>query len=346
MAMSDPKERGVSSLLLRPMAAVVAERGVDVPAVLHDLGIAEADLEDPTRFLPVGTDLRLLNEGARRTGDPNFGLHVGERMAFGAVGLFEYVVASSPTMGAALQNALTASQLFSDFPWLELRFDDHVAYLGRRYRSAHLHTAPTRHAAELFMAAAIVRLRAFTSPQWSPYEVWFRHPAPAQISDHARLFRTTLRFDAPSDDMVFDRALLDRPLRTADPHLASLLDRYAYDSLASRPQSFLDRARQASTAQIRDRPSLAAIAKVLHLSPRTFQRLLLAEHTSYSDLLDTTRKQLALRYLDDPSIAIVEVALAVGYASLSTFYLAFRRWTGLRPGEYRREQAASQRRVS
>lgn len=342
--MSAPTELGVSSLLLGPMATVVAKRGVDVAAVLDDLGLAAEDLADPSRFLPVGSDLRLLNESARRSGDPNFGLHVGEHMAFGAVGLFEYVVATSPTLGAALQNALTASRLLSDFAWLELRFDDDLVYLGRRYRSAQITTIPTRHTSELFMAATIVRLRTFMSPEWSPLEIRFRHSAPAQTDDHARLFRTTLKFGAPSDDMVFDRAVLERPLRTADRHLASLLDRYAFDSLASRPRSFLDCARRAIATQIRgQRPSLAAIAKLLHVSPRTFQRLLLAENTSYSDLLDATRKELALQYLDNPSVTIVEIALAVGYSSLSTFYLAFRRWTGLRPAEYRRERTAAQR---
>ena len=78
------------------------------------------------------------------------------------------------------------------------------------------------------------------------------------------------------------------------------------------------------------------LARQVDVSPRTLHRCLQESGTSYQTPLDAVRWDLARSYLEERHFAIEEVAFLLGFAETSTFYRAFRRWTGMTPGEFRR----------
>ncbi|MCF4615477.1 helix-turn-helix transcriptional regulator, partial [Acinetobacter baumannii] len=82
------------------------------------------------------------------------------------------------------------------------------------------------------------------------------------------------------------------------------------------------------------------VAKSLGLSIRSLQRKLSAENTSYSELLDQTRHELALSYIKNSSHNITEIAYILGFTDVSSFTRAFRRWTDLSPIHYREKYLA------
>jgi len=81
--------------------------------------------------------------------------------------------------------------------------------------------------------------------------------------------------------------------------------------------------------------SLVALAARIGMSERTLQRKLSGQGTSHQKLLDEMRRELALRYLRDPNIAICEAAYLLGFSESSAFHRAFKRWTGATPSEFR-----------
>jgi AraC-like DNA-binding protein len=85
--------------------------------------------------------------------------------------------------------------------------------------------------------------------------------------------------------------------------------------------------------------SLAAVAAKLKMSERTLQRKLEAEGASFDAPLDDFRRDLALRYLADPKVAVAEVAYLLGHSEASPFHRAFERWTGKPPAEARKSAA-------
>jgi AraC-like DNA-binding protein len=90
---------------------------------------------------------------------------------------------------------------------------------------------------------------------------------------------------------------------------------------------------------IRDgQTSLAALAEAHHLSPRSLQRRLAEQGSSFQHLLDSTRQQLAEAYLRDPHLELAEIALLLGYSEQSAFARAFRQWTGLAPAQWRKQK--------
>jgi AraC-like DNA-binding protein len=105
---------------------------------------------------------------------------------------------------------------------------------------------------------------------------------------------------------------------------------FALDGFVGRVQSFV-----ADTLRERA-PSLRAIARRLHMSPRTLQRRLEAYGTSFHALVDDLRRELALAYLADPRLSLAEISFLVRFSGRSAFHRAFRKWTGRTPLQHRR----------
>jgi AraC-like DNA-binding protein len=100
--------------------------------------------------------------------------------------------------------------------------------------------------------------------------------------------------------------------------------------------AFYQRLQQTIADQLHLRPvNQEQLAQQLNINVRNLQRRLQALGTNYQTLLDQARRQLALRLMKDPSLTLYEVSFRVGYTEPSAFYKAFRRWTGMTPGDYR-----------
>ena len=84
--------------------------------------------------------------------------------------------------------------------------------------------------------------------------------------------------------------------------------------------------------------SIGEVAEVFDSSPRTLQRLLTAERTSYTRLLEQTRMEIAGELLASTEIVIADIARQVGYLHPTNFTRAFRRWAGVSPREYRHQR--------
>ncbi len=135
---------------------------------------------------------------------------------------------------------------------------------------------------------------------------------------------------------------LARPLPTSNPDIALANERVALEYLER-----LDR--NDIVAQVRRRilellpsgpPTQTEIARALALSPRTLHRRLAELKTSFAGLLDDTRRELAGGYLQRADYSIAEVAYLLGFAEVSSFNRAFRRWTGTAPSAVRRGLAS------
>jgi AraC-like DNA-binding protein len=82
------------------------------------------------------------------------------------------------------------------------------------------------------------------------------------------------------------------------------------------------------------------MALQLHMSRRTLQRKLAEIETTYQKLVDDTRRDLALRYIEDPRHSITDITFMLGFSQQSAFTRAFKRWTGMPPTDYRGRRIA------
>jgi AraC-like DNA-binding protein len=132
---------------------------------------------------------------------------------------------------------------------------------------------------------------------------------------------------------------LEQPQKHAEPRLQAVLERQLDELVSQLPQdqSFPGRVKSHLATQLLDgEPVVSTIASKLHMSPRTLQRRLNDEGTSFAKVLAGLRRDLALRYLLEPRRTINEVAFLLGFVEVSAFHRAFKRWTGKTPAEYQR----------
>jgi AraC-like DNA-binding protein len=176
--------------------------------------------------------------------------------------------------------------------------------------------------------------------EWSPARVGFAHRAPADVSEHERYFRAPISWGGGINYVEIPIGVLDRPVITRDEMLFSVLDAQAQQLIASRPTKSdgLAKIRATVRAVLEDgQPQLADVAKRLKTSPRTLQRRLGAAGTSFQDVVDSVREELARIYMADTErkYTVGELAYLLGFSEISALSRAFKRWTGMTPTQWR-----------
>jgi len=120
--------------------------------------------------------------------------------------------------------------------------------------------------------------------------------------------------------------------------LSATLEQHAERLLAALPEArtYATRVREHLVLALQaGEPTLHTVVVALRTSERTLRRRLAEEGVTFSDLLSDVRRELALRYLEDPRLSVDEIAFLLGFANGSAFRRAFRRWTGVSPSEKR-----------
>lgn len=154
----------------------------------------------------------------------------------------------------------------------------------------------------------------------------FRHRAPPRLGEHRRLFGRLPLFSRPHDALVFSAALLRRPSRNANPDMHGVLTRHAEEQTRELSENrLLNRVRYLIELRLGEGYGLRQCAAELGLGSGALQRALAAGGASFRQVRDEVRRQRASEMLL-AGRAIREVAKACGFAELSPFYRAFRRW--------------------
>jgi AraC-like DNA-binding protein len=312
-------------------------RGHDLAPVLATMGATPDDLVDVDGRIPRRAFLDAFELAVELTGDPDLGLHVGESVRPIHFGVLGYLMMSCETMRQAAERHRR---------WLELIADgERVEYVRRGDRSVHTSHFPDRDpdppACAIACAAAstVTFVRWLTGPDDGLVRVELPYPEPPSRAEHDRLFRCELVFDAPNLAYWRDAAVVHRPLVQGDAALRRQMEERAAMLAASRGavDGVVRDVRTLVARRLAEGvPGLDAAAALLGLTPRALARRLAEHGTSFTKIVDDSRRQLALEYVKDASLSLVDVAYLLGFSEQSAFHRAFKRWTGRAPGEYRR----------
>ncbi len=320
-----------SVVVLRNLIAFARTVGVRVDAILHGIGLSPAALDEFDHRIPESARCRVWLEAAEQSRDPLFGLHVAEHAQVGAFDVLEYALYFSSTLGDGLQHILRFYRVLCD-AWA-FKCEAHAGTMRMRRVER---TPPPE--AEANFAWLVLRARALTGVEVAPREVRFTHAAPEDTRPHAALFRCPVRFRSSTSVLVFDEKALAVRVRSANPGVERILERYMGEILERLPksESFIERTRSVvSRTLCSGHPNLRRTAHELHASPRTLQRKLGEHGTSHTELVDSVRREMAERLVADKRLSITEVAFLLGFADVSGFRRMYKRWTGVSPSSAR-----------
>jgi AraC-like DNA-binding protein len=337
-----PRESTILVKSVNKIIDAIRSEGVEPEELYGAVNFDPALLDDPDHRIPFSQFVAFYEQGARLTGDDSFGLHIGERVEPELFDVLGYVVINSPTFGEAINRLIRYHPIWTDGAFYNLEISGSQARLVYEYNDRPIDAR--RHDCEMTLSILVSFARRGTGVDWTPHEVSFQHSKPNSIVEHERIFRSQVQFDRPTNELRFDSSLLALTMMKADPGLCIILDRHAQELLLRRPRvdGLINQVRQLLSEALNagDDPKIETLSQKLGISVRTLQRKLKEEGRSHQDLLDEMRSELSKRYLQEPKLAICEVAYLLGFSEPSAFHRAFRRWTGITPKEFRRGQVS------
>lgn len=196
----------------------------------------------------------------------------------------------------------------------------------------------------LMMGSWAWRARWFTDNPSLRFDASFEGPAPPDVSAYERCFGGTVRFDQSVTAMRGPAEYLGLPVRQHDPRINGVMREQAaaeMERLDGDAVGLLPVLRRRLRDRLGTGPlTLDALAADLEIAPRTLQLRLEAQGLTFRALLDGVRERKAKQYLIEGQLNLSEIALVLGFANQSAFQHAFKRWTELSPGQWRRAQRA------
>jgi AraC-like DNA-binding protein len=324
----------ISMHLVREALLQSCAPGAASDEVLHKVGIDPAWLQQGDVRVPATAYARLWRLLARRLDDEFFGMDP-RRLKSGSLAFLCRSSMAQPDVASALESGLG---------FLSLMFERLPAQLVRQQSLAEIvlleeHPEPCR-AFTYFTYWMIVHgVACWLAGRRIPIlAIELRGPQPDFCDDYRVMFSENLRFDRPRTRMIIAADCLDVPVKRSPEELkrflaqapANILVKYRDpESLASRIKHDL---RQLPAEHW---PESESLAQRLCMSASTLRRCLAEEGQSYQGLKDSVRKELAIVWLAEPHISFAEIATRLGFADTSSFYKAFRKWSGSNPGHYR-----------
>ena len=330
-------------------AAVARLSAAQRAHVLQVAGLPAELLAQPQARVTAESFAAVWMATARELDDEFFGLDA-RRMKVGSFALLCQAVLPSQNLDRALKRILRGFAVFLDDIEGELQLEGTqavVAVTSRRIADP----AARRFAEETYLVMVHGLMCWLSGQRIALDAAEFVQSRPPHAAEYAVMYSGHLVFDAERTALRFDARLLRAPVvqnATTLKHFLRNAPQSVFlkfknpDSLTARLRRRLRDCLDAST----DWPLLDDLAREFHIAPTTLRRRLDAEGTSYQGLKDELRRDAAIHHLCHSALSIAEIGVLLGFQEASAFHRAFKKWSGMQPGEYRLRQAAGRPRPS
>ncbi len=321
------------------IAKAIDSYGYDSAEIFASVGLDHAKLRDPLARFPTPAVQQLWSVATETTEDPCFGLTVASYWHPTTMHALGYSWLASNNLAEAFDCVVRYSRIVNTAAQGVLRVEEEPDYYKLTAgRSHNFPDAPVA-AVDAVMAIMVTMCRAAYGANFHCKQVSFQHETPTCHDRFADLFQAPVFYSQPEDALFIDPEIVREPLATANPELVRINDRIVTDYLAQLDRS--DLGMRVRSQLIEHLPgghfSEAEIASALNVSQRTLQRKLRERGMSFSQLVDTARRELGLQYVRDPQYSFNEVAFLLGFTEPANFSRAFKRWYGKTPSQYRQD---------
>lgn len=305
-------------------------RGLAATTLLRGTRLAEAQLADPEATVAARQELRVAANLLQQLKNPGIGLPLGQCYQLSAYGMLGYGLMSSANGAAALALARRFLPLTYAYASIAQRQrGDRVELVFAPPDD--LEPALQRFVVERAMGACARLLRDVLGSRAQLLACQIGYGAPPAGSVPTRLLGAVVQYRPGEHLLAIARADLQQPLLQANPVTAEMCERLCAQLLARR------RTRLDTTALVRahladlssgQAPDLGVLARLLGASERTVKRRLQHEGSSFRALAQEARYARAQALLGQGHLNLTEIAAELGFADLSSFSQAYKRWSG------------------
>lgn len=327
----------LASVAFRVADTLRDEYGVDFVPVLAEIGVDLTKRTRPGARVVLSKQAEIWRRAEELTGDPGVGIAVGRHAEPRDYYVLGHSWLASTTLKDAFERLIRYRDVISNtVASTTLTREDDLYRVKATYPDTDRMPIPT--GMEAGIAGLLKLCRVSLGRDVLPVRAELMFAEDRNPEGFQALLNCPIRYGMDYNALWFHAADIDEPLPGAVPEVLDATDRIARDYIASFDTSHV--ATQVRTLLIRMLPSgkvdQDAIANKLYRSASTLQRQLSAEGTSYRDILAETRESLAKQYLADQDYSPSDVAYMLGFADQSNFGRAFKRWTGMSPGEFQK----------
>jgi AraC-like DNA-binding protein len=303
-------------------------------SLVQEVGLDAAALANPDTLVPVTPICRLLELTAEKARCRTLGLQIAQTRQQLGTGVMNTLLAHKRTLREVLLAAAQYRHLLNEA--LAIYVETAGDTVTIREELLVQPGTTTVQAIELAVGALAQHSIALLGEHWKPHSVHFTHAAPADLAFHRRFFGCAAQFGSDFNGFVCTTADLDFPNPNADPELVRYAESLANPLNVAVADSTPLEVRKAIYFLLPvDQVSIELVAKQLNLTVRTLQRQLDSAGTSFSDLVEEVRRDLAVRYLLNPRYPIGRVATLLGYGRQGSFTVWFQSRFDMTPREWR-----------
>ena len=267
------------------------------------------------------------------SGDPLIGLHIGTEVKALLHGMVGFLIQSCKSLDQGLQMLSRYGQMAS--PMVEYRYTvDDVAILEIQQNKMWVmkHPEPARHANDFLIAAMVNTFSALSGKHIVPLRIELAYKM-RDITEYQKFFGCEVLFNKDVNRIVLSKSDIATTILTSDQSMLQLFNSIVADKQAmlanNNTTGYL---KQALFMQFKGRiPSIEEAASALNMTPRSLQRKLLQESTTFRDIAGEIRKEVAFQLMENPAIHISEISDILGYSDPSAFRKAFKSWTNSAP---------------
>ncbi|KAA8963995.1 AraC family transcriptional regulator [Mycobacterium sp.] len=313
----------------------VSELGGDPDDLLRKAGIRPHDVGNYDVFLPLRAVLRAIESAAAATATADFGRRLARRQGIEIIGPVGVAARTAATLAHALAICGTFLSAYSPAIGISMTELDNREFLGLEFLLEEVPPCPQ--SVELSLGVSLGMLRFLLGSDYTPVSVHLPHDPLTSVSDYAQYFGCKTYFAQRTTGFMLRNADLSRPLQRDDVTHNALVE---YLKSISTCKTALAESICSIVRQLlpTGRATLDIVADHCNLHPKTLQRRLADEGTTFAALVDQVRKETAGRYLRDTQISLSHLTREIGYAEQSVLSRSCQRWFGCSPSDYRKNR--------
>ncbi|MBW2941234.1 AraC family transcriptional regulator [Zhongshania aquimaris] len=322
----------------RILSECLKDANVDPRPLFEQVDLDYDESIAPDTRIPDAKLRHLYPLAIQATNSDSFSLQLGAYVkahSFHALGM---AILVSKTVGDALQRFQRHSAIISDSGYIDMIYvGDNCRFDVNVDRDIHGVRLLPYDAINAFMFGVVNMMREITEDfDLSPVRVELCEAKPLDTSPYEKAFSCPVEFDRPKETLMYSIKDMAQPVRYANESLAKQHDQITESFIKNMSPAFEDELyRQILNELPNGELSVDKLASSLNMSLRKLQGKLQQQNTSYQQLLDKARKELASKYLTSTNYSITEVSFLLGFANSAGFCRAFKRWFECSPTDYR-----------
>lgn len=330
------QEKSIPLGALGALPTILLEHGIDPWAFFAQFDIEEADFKQNLKPLPLQLHGKIHQLARELIQCDHLGLLLGQRASLTNTGPLRFLVLNAATLRDALQSLFHYGRLW--YKGLYLSLNEEQGYAGIQMRIDG--EAPDKEQLQTaYLVATVSIMEMVLGKSWHPTLVRISYPKPPSAHLYEKFFRCPVWFGQSQHELLFPQKELDQQRSGHDNQLDDFL-RTHLTALDNHKKIDL----QVQVCQMIEELlphgscNIEKVAEYFSVHRFTLYRYLNEKNTSFEALLDITRKKKAGQMLENSEMSILEISMLLGYEAQGNFSRAFKRWYGMSPSAWRKQQ--------